>query len=68
VWKIAEANLPAKARQPQSARERATYLLAFFLVDFFAVFFLAVFLAAAISWLLRVRRLLVRPSHLPGRR
>lgn len=43
------------------------YFLAFFLVDFFAVFFLAVFLAAAISWLLRVWRLLVRPSHLPGR-
>ena len=55
----------------RSARARdqlgPAYFLAFFLVDFFAVFFLAVFLAAAISWLLRVWRLLVRPSHLPGR-
>ena len=41
------------------------YFLAFFLVDFFAFF--AVFFLAAISWLLRVWRLLVRPSHLPGR-
>jgi hypothetical protein len=53
-----------KIRPGESSREAcgpspqpASYFLLFFLADFFAVFFLAVFFAAAISWLLRVRRL-----------
>ncbi len=57
--RIAKASLPALCPAgPEGPAKARPYFLLFFLVDFFAVFFLAVFFAAAISWLLRVRRLL----------